>query len=197
MLHLAWRTLVLLALGFSIYYADRAVAAPPPDMTYCHMRAAFAKDIARSVVDGFSLDSLVFAYLVPSQSVAEAADRQAWEKEFKDEIAELIGMHYDVDTIANRVLEKCAYSYGKTKRTANVPLPDELKEYCWYRGETLSDLWDVVKEVGSVEQMLLKFPPPPGLPLADARKLVETILESETKKQYLDTEWLKCTGGGI
>lgn len=195
-----WWLVAVIGLVTTFLHAER-LFAEPITLPYCQNRAALALDIARTVQGGLSMDKINVEYLVPSQSTQEAADRKAWVSELFDEISTLMAAHSEPEMVAQKVMERCAYEYGKLRRTASsdglVDVDKYTARYCLYRKEKMSILYDVVKEAGSIEAMMEKYPPPPSVEKEVAANIALDILESEDKGKWLKTEWLKCIGNQI
>lgn len=188
-----WWLVAAIGLVTTFLHAER-LFADQVTLPYCIERGRLAIDIAKTVQGGLTMDRINLEYAIPPASEEEASNRQEWVAELKGEIVVLMQTVQDPEMVGQKVLERCAYAYGKLRRTA---AGQNSKEYCWYRIKSLAGLFDVVKQVGSVEGMLKQFPPPDSLSVEAATGMVNDILDATDRDEYLKTEWLKCTGGQI
>ena len=195
-----WWLVAAIGLLTTAFHAER-LFAEPITLPYCIERSKLAIDIAKTVQSGLTMDRINLEYAIPPSSEEEASNRQAWVAELKGEIVVLMQTVQDPDMVGQKVLENCAYAYGKLRRTASsdgmVETDKYTARYCLYRKEKLSVLYDVVKEAGSIEAMMEKYPPPPSVEKEVAANIALDILESEDKGKWLKTEWLKCIGNQI
>ena len=193
MIRLVLAIAAVLLLYYIISMPRVVVAADIITIPYCKERSKLAIEIARAINSGFTLDTINLEFSTPPADEQEERDRQERVAELKGEIHTVMQEVSDPDLVGQKILERCAYRYGAQYRRTTVKEEGVRTDYCLHRTNVLRKLWDIVKDVGSKEEML-KLYPPTKISQVDAETLIDGILSAPDKGAWIEGQWKLCMG---
>lgn len=136
------RTLAKYLTGALVVFALAGIASPvfanvEPDlkqqtMQYCTERAGLARDIAAEVLKGKPIEELAIVWPEPEATEELAVARAIWAEKLKQEIKAAInatprGQEDWPARVAQLVIEKCWYDYGKTRGEKQTSAPGFIR----------------------------------------------------------------------
>lgn len=193
MIRLVLAVVAVLLLYYIISMPRTGMAADIITMPYCQERSKLAIEIARAIKEGFTLDTINLEFLTPPVDKQDEEERQERVAELKGEIYMVMQEVTDPDLVGQKILERCAYRYGAQYRRTTVQEEGVRTDYCLHRSNVLRKLWDIVKDVGSKEEMLRLYPPS-KISQVDAEALIDDILNAPDKGIWMENQWKVCMG---
>lgn len=173
-------------------------ASAQESILVCTDRGRIALDVANAIVGGMPVANINFAF--PYARPEELSMAEAWGEKLKDDVVEALKeKNNNPELAAQRVMEDCAYEYGKNyhKRLSLDPAVDIKQQYCYSYIKQLRALYREVKS-SSPETVLLKHPPEAeGYDREKAEALVAEIAGVEHPQQWLEEKWNACIKGEV
>ena len=162
---------------------------------YCIEVGRLAKDIAHAMQGGLTADQINFAF--PNARPDEMDQAEAWGAKLKIDVIEAMKTAPDPDAAAQRVMQECAYQYGKNyKRTdfrgENDVDTDARRQFCWSYISRMKSLYRSIKMWGSVKFMEMNPPERDGVPRARAEKIAGEIEADRDPQSWIEAKWKGC-----